>query len=114
MLKIKGCRHIMPTGRNCHSPALRGMAYCYCHQKLHKALNRSRHSHKHLDLPSIEEPKGVQLAITQVCNALGKARIDDREARVMMCGLQLATQLALRTSKTDPSPVVQDTSAQTP
>jgi len=23
MLKFKGCRHVMPTGRRCHSPALR-------------------------------------------------------------------------------------------
>jgi hypothetical protein len=114
MLKVKGCRHIMPGGRNCHSPALRGMAYCYSHQKLHKALNRSRHSHKHLDLPSIGDRKGVQVAISQVCDALGKARIDDRDARVMMYGLQLATQLALKTSTIDPSRIVQDTSAQTP
>ena len=25
------CRHIMPDGAKCHSPAMRGMAYCYYH-----------------------------------------------------------------------------------
>jgi len=103
---VKGCRHIMPTGRNCHSPALRGMAYCHSHQKLHKALNRSKHSNNHLQLASIEEPGGIQLAITQVFDALGKARIDDRKAHILMYGLQLATQLAAKTAC--PSQVRQD------
>ena len=98
----------MPGGRNCHSPALRGMAYCYYHQKLHKALNRSKHAHKRLELPSIANRKGIQLAISQVCDAVGKARIDDRDARVMMYGLQLATQLSPRTPETDGPDVVQD------
>lgn len=98
----------MPGGRNCHSPALRGMAYCYYHQKLHKALNRSKHAHKRLELASIQDRKGVQLAISQVCDALGKARIDDRDARVMMYGLQLATQLSPKTPEPGRPDVVQD------
>ena len=106
MLKFKGCRHIMPTGRRCHSPALRGMAYCFNHQKLHVALNRSKHSHNRFELASIETSEGVQLAIAQVCDALGKARIDEKRAGIMMYGLQLATQLVPRSSKT--GPLVQD------
>jgi len=106
MLKVKGCRHTMPGGRRCHSPALRGRSYCFHHQKLHVALNRSKHSHKRLELASIESPEGVRLAITQVCDALGKARIDDKKAGTIMYGLQLATQLVrksrshLRSSRT--------------
>ena len=108
MFKFKGCRHIMPGGRRCHCPALRGMAYCYSHQKLHKALNRSKHSHKRIELASVQTPQGVQLAITQVCDALGKARIDERNAGVMMYGLQIAAQLARKVSTTGPSDVVKD------
>ena len=108
MLKLKGCRHVMPTGRRCHSPALRGLCYCYHHQKLHKALNASRHVNKRLKLASIEHPKGVQTAIAQVCDALGKARIDSDQARVLMYAMQLATQLALHAPKIDPSEMVQD------
>ncbi len=100
------CRHIMPTGRRCHSPALRGMAYCYYHQKLHKTLNASKHAHKRLKISSIEDTKGVLLAISQVFEALGKARIDDRTAHVFMYGLQIATQLAINSAKTDPSQCV--------
>jgi hypothetical protein len=102
------CRHIMPTGRRCHSPALRGMAYCYCHQKLHKTLNASKHAHKRLKISSVEDSQGVLLAISQVFEALGKARIDDRTAGVFMYGLQIATQLAINSAKTDPSQCVQD------
>jgi len=104
----KGCRHVMPTGRNCHSPALKGMAYCHSHQKLHVALNRSKHSHNRLQLASIEEPGGIQLAIAQVCDALGKARIDKRKAHTLMYGLQLAAQLAPKNPKNDPSPAVRE------
>jgi hypothetical protein len=106
MLKFRGCRHIMPTGRRCHSPALRGMAYCFNHQKLHVALNRSKHSHTRLELASIESSEGVQLAITQVCDALGKARIDERKASTIMYGLQLATQLVRKSPKTEASQFV--------
>jgi hypothetical protein len=106
MLKVKGCRHIMPGGRRCHSPALRGMAYCFNHQKIHVALNRSKHSHKRLELASLESSEGVRRAITQVCDALGKARIDERKAGIMMYGLQLATKLVRKSPKTDP--LVQD------
>jgi hypothetical protein len=108
MLKFKGCRHVMPAGRRCHSPALRNMAYCFNHQKLHKALNRSKHSHNRVEIASIETPEGVRLAITQVCDALGKARIDEKRAGVMMHGLQLATQLVRKSPKPDPSHLVQD------
>jgi len=106
MLKVKGCRHIMPGGRRCHSPALRGMAYCFNHQKIHVALNRSKHSHKRLELASLESSEGVRRAITQVCDALGKARIDERKAGIMMYGLQLATKLVRKSPK--PSPLVKD------
>jgi hypothetical protein len=108
MLKFKGCRHIMPTGRRCHSPALRDMAYCFKHQKLHKALNRSKHSHNRVELASFETREGVRLAISQVCDALGKARIDERRAGLMMHGLQLATQLVRNSPKPDPSHLLQD------
>ena len=96
------CRHIMPTGRRCHSPALRGMAYCYYHQKLHKTLNASKHAHKRLKISPVEDTRGVLRAISQVFEALGKARIDDRTANAFMNGLQLATRVAIIMAKTDP------------
>ena len=30
------CRHIMPNGFRCHSPALRGMPFYYFHARLHR------------------------------------------------------------------------------
>ena len=89
----KDCRHIMPNGRCCHSPALRGMAYYYHHQKLHHALNRSKHSHPRVELPPVESRDDLKFAIIQVCDALGKARIDKKRAGVMIQALQIATRL---------------------
>ena len=108
MLKFKGCRHVMPGGRKCHSPALRGMAYCFNHQKLHVALNRSKYSHTRLKLASIETPQGIRLAMKQVCDALGNARIDEKNAGVLMYGLQVATQLVRKSPNAEPSSLVRD------
>ena len=50
----------------------------------------------------MEETQGVLRAISQVFEALGKARIDDRTANAFMNGLQLATRVAIIMAKTDP------------
>lgn len=84
------------------------MAYCYYHQKLHKTLNRSKYSHNRLELAPMESPQDVKLAIAQVCNARGKARIDDSKAHLMMWGLQLLAQLPPENSGNDSSQIVQD------
>jgi hypothetical protein len=94
----RGCHHTMPNGRRCHAIPLRGMAYCYYHQKLHKRMNASKYAHPRLELPSIETRTGVQSAIEVVFAALGKARLDERQARVFMHGLQIAGSLASKTA----------------
>jgi len=100
---LKGCHHTMPTGRRCQAIPLRGMAYCYYHQKLHKALNASKHAHRCLQLPSIQSRTGIQDAMETVISALGKARIDQREATVFMYGLGIAAQLVPKPSELDTS-----------
>ena len=104
----KECRHIKPGGHRCHAVALRGMPYCSFHQKLHKAVNASKNAHRRLDLPSLEDPSGVQLAIIQVIDALSHARIDEREAGVLLYGLGIATQLTLKARERDPSQSIED------
>jgi len=100
---VKECRHIKPGGRRCHAVALRGMPYCYFHQKLHKAVNASKKAHRRLELGSLEDATGIQLAVIHVVDALTKARIDKREAGVLFYGLSLATQLALKGKEHDPA-----------
>jgi hypothetical protein len=104
---VKECRHIMPSGKRCHSCAMRDKSYCYFHQRLHTTINASKHVRPRLELASIEDPKGIQTAVTQVVEAFRKSRIDAREAATFLYGLQLATQLT-KSPGPDPSNCVHD------
>ena len=104
---IKECRHIMPTGKRCHSFAMRDKSYCYFHQRLHTTINASKHARPKLELASIEDTKGIQTAVVQVVEALRKSRIDAREAATFLYGLQIAAQLT-RSPHLDPSHCAQD------
>ncbi|MGA9583676.1 MAG: hypothetical protein WBQ95_00030, partial [Terracidiphilus sp.] len=62
------CRHIMPSGKKCHSPALQNQVYCYYHKNLHR-YNRPAAS-DNLTLFEVEDNRGIQIALTQVLTAL--------------------------------------------
>ena len=83
----------MPNGSRCHSPALKGMPYCYFHQRLHRlAAGHSRAPEEPITLPFMEDRSAVQIALAQVLNALGSARLDPRRAGLLLYGLQIAAQ----------------------
>ena len=89
------CRHIQPTGYKCRAAALRGTPYCYFHTSLYQARNPSAtDSNDPISLPSIEDHRGVQIALQQVLGALGSSRLDPRRAGLYIRGLQLAIRLA--------------------
>lgn len=104
------CRHILPSGVRCKSPALRGMSFCYHHESLRRfsSLNSSPEKQP-LQLPSIEEPRGIQIALAQILAALASGRIEPRRASLMLYGLQIAAQLAARTKDPVPQHIVRDT-----
>jgi hypothetical protein len=89
------CRHIMPSGIKCKSPALRSTPYCYFHTHLYRSRNPSASNDKEpISLPSLEDSSGVQIALQQILGALGSSRIDPRRAGLYLRGLQLAVRLA--------------------
>jgi hypothetical protein len=89
------CRHILPQGVKCKSPALRGKHLCYFHEHLERfEEDGQRCAREPLFLPALEDARGIQMAITQVLAALGSGRVDNRKAGLYLYGLQLATQLA--------------------
>ena len=45
------CRHIMPNGARCHSPALRATPYCYYHTRLHIAANKKISPQDSIEIP---------------------------------------------------------------
>jgi hypothetical protein len=88
------CRHILPRGTKCKSPALRGKVYCYFHDCLQRfEQDGQRDASEPVLLPPLEDAHGIQMAITQVLAALGSGRLDNRKVGLYLYGLQLASQL---------------------
>ena len=92
------CRHIMPSGRKCHSPALSGKAWCYYHQNLHRYGKPARFN-DNFAVFSIEDARGIQIALTQVLAAAQSPLMERRRLGLMLYGLQLATQLLKHTAE---------------
>ena len=100
------CRHIMPNGARCHSPALRDKDYCYYHNRLHlrakpAAPSGARHAaptdpEEPLKLPVIEDRSAIQVALSQIFDALSSGKIDRQTAAVYLAGLRIATQAVER------------------
>lgn len=91
------CRHIMPSGARCHSPAMREMPYCYFHSRLRKATEpKSKFDDLNLKLPPLEDLRSVQIALTQILSALCTSQLDPRHARLLLRGLEIATRVATR------------------
>ncbi len=101
------CRHILPRGTKCKSPALRGKVYCYFHDRLQRSeQDGQRETREPLCLASLEDAHGIQMALTQVLAALGSGRLDDRKAGLYLYGLQLASQVLAQTPLTFPEDMV--------
>lgn len=104
------CRHIMPRGTKCKSPALRGKYYCYYHQQLHTyRQDGSRDDKAPLALPSIEDANGIQLALIQIMGSIATRRLDPREGASLLYGLQIAIQALDRVPQTPPEELVEMT-----
>jgi len=87
------CRHIMPNGNRCHSPALRGKHFCYFHTRLHaRAAEKPSNPDQPLEFPVLEDPSAIQVALAEVLNRLGSAKLDPRRAGLLLYGLQIASQ----------------------
>jgi len=105
------CRHMLPTGTRCQSPALTNQPYCYFHRRLRLHTDDGTRATKEpLKLPSIEDTRGIQIALAQVLSALGSSRIDPRQAGLYLYGLQIAAKLASAVPHTEPIAVVRDLS----
>ena len=90
------CRHILPSGLKCKSPAIRNRHFCYFHSGLRRYSADATSARKEpLILPSLEDLRGVQIAITQVLSAFAHGRIDRREVGAYLYGLQLTTRIAI-------------------
>ena len=95
------CRHIMPNGAKCHSPALRGMAYCYFHVPGRRpAQGQSRACKNPLKLPALTDRTAIRIALGQVLSAIGSSKLSQRSAGQLLYGLQIASDNVQRAAKT--------------
>jgi len=89
MSACKLCRHIMPTGRNCQSPAMRGSAYCCHHRGPQKSGRRaSKRVETNLELAPIADPADIHLNADRILRALASNQISSSKAAILFQGLQ--------------------------
>ena len=96
------CRQIKTNGRRCQSPALTGENWCFFHHRLHfrrRALHAPSPSKpprdRRLLIPPIEDCDAVQVALSLVIEGTASGEIDEKLARVLLRGLQIASRNAI-------------------
>ena len=87
---VRNCRHRMPTGATCHSPAMRKSAYCYYHARLRQPQNRRRPANSPIKLPVLDNKKALQVGLTDVMNAIASGQLDPRRGGRILYGMQMA------------------------
>ena len=78
------CAHIMVAGNRCRAPKMRGKKYCHMHLAFAQARPEK------IDLPSLDDPNGIQLAIARAAQALVDGKLDQKQASLLGYYLQLA------------------------
>ncbi len=123
MADFKECRHIMPSGLHCKSPAMRGSAFCYFHGRAPRPARPVRPLETNIEIPPVIGPSGCALAVNQIVQALAANRISTRRAAILLQGVQLASGQVmpapqgslLRTgNQSDPRPESRYNSARSP
>ena len=84
----KLCRHIMPNGRTCKSPAMRGSAYCYFHRPQMSPRRVSRVTESDFEIDPLIDPSSIPVIGDQILRAMAANRISKSRAAVMFQGLQ--------------------------
>jgi hypothetical protein len=85
---INECRHIMPSGLHCQSPAMRGSSFCYFHARAQRPV---RPSEARIEMPALLDSKGKQAVVHRTLEALPAGRISTRRAAVLLYGIQISS-----------------------
>jgi hypothetical protein len=81
---IPPCHRIMPDGRQCGSPALRGQDYCYYHHPNRRPIRKPRTRYPNLNpdiLPNIDTPRAIQRTLSGVLQGLAANTISLYQAQ---------------------------------
>ncbi len=88
---IRNCRHTMPAGAKCLSPAMRNSAYCYTHAPLHQYPRGPRPTKKSLQIPKPEDSQSLLAGLKRIMDAILTEEIDPRRAGQLLYGMQIAS-----------------------
>jgi hypothetical protein len=73
---------------------MRGTQLCYFHARIQRVTGRRRNPEKKpIEFPIIEDPAAIQLAVTEILDALADNNVDTRRASLMLRALQISAQL---------------------
>ena len=89
--EYKECRHIMPSGLHCKSPAMRGGAFCYFHGRAPRPTRPARPLESNIEVSPVDGSRGCALACNQIMQALAANRISTRRAAILLQGVQMAS-----------------------
>ena len=89
------CRFVKSDGRRCHSPAMRGMAYCYFHQPARRLGVPKGRPQKpiHLELPTGNDDKSYQRSVTKLRRLVAEGRVSHQRADTYLFALSVAAQI---------------------
>ncbi|MBS1813700.1 MAG: hypothetical protein JSS87_02375 [Acidobacteria bacterium] len=92
------CRYIKTNGLQCRSPQVKGLPYCYFHNRIENSHRPFRYisGTRVLPLGPMEDPEAVQIAISTIVNALASDLVETRRATALLYGLQLASMNTVR------------------
>jgi hypothetical protein len=91
MAEYKECRHIMPSGLHCKSPAMRGGAFCYFHGRAPRPARQVRPLETNIEVSPVDCSGCCARACNQIMQALAANRISPRRAAVLLQGVQMAS-----------------------
>jgi hypothetical protein len=91
----RSCTHIKVNGTPCGSPALRGEAFCYFHQRLIRGVATPAKSRLH-PIAQIEDEESIQASLMEIINALVRNTIDFKRAQLILRALNIAARNAPR------------------
>ena len=84
------CAHIKSNNLRRGSPAMKGDGFCHFHSEARKLRDAEQAAAKATEMPVLENPHALQLAIMKVVALLANNKIDEKTARAIFEGLRLA------------------------
>ncbi|MFP5206707.1 MAG: hypothetical protein ACLGSH_15235 [Acidobacteriota bacterium] len=112
------CRHILPSGCRCKSPALRGRTLCFYHARASNLVEVNRPRKHSVALPPLEDRAAIQMSISEVVAALAAGKLSRREAGTYLYAIDLAGRTLTRIEQLPPpdplEPEAQEPEAQEP